>query len=88
MPCWENFEKMPGTYKKKILPPGAIRIAVEAGVSHGWEKWIYGEGGNSKKGAFIAIESFGASGPADELFEHFKITSSEIISKVKAIIKI
>ena len=88
MPCWENFEKMPDTYKKKILPPGAIRIAVEAGVSHGWEKWIYGEGGNSKKGAFITIESFGASGPADELFKHFKITSSEIISKVKAILKI
>ena len=87
MPCWENFEKMPGTYKKKILPPGAIRIAVEAGVSHGWEKWIYGEGGNSKKGAFISIESFGASGPANELFKYFKITSSEIISKVKAILK-
>ena len=88
MPCWENFEKMPDTYKKKVLPPGAIRIAVEAGVRHGWEKWIFGEGGNSKKGAFIGMESFGASGPAHELFEHFKITSSEIICKAKAILKI
>ncbi len=88
MPCWENFERMPKNYKKKILPPGAIRIAIEAGVSHGWEKWIFGEGGNYKKATFVGMDSFGTSGPAEKLFEHFKITASEIVLQVKNLLKI
>ena len=84
----ENFERMPINYKKKILPPGAIRIAIEAGVSHGWEKWIFGEGGNYKKATFVGMDSFGASGPAEKLFEHFKITASEIVLQPKNLLKI
>ena len=88
IPCWENFDKMTDAYKKKILPPGAIRIGIEAGVRFGWDKWLFGYGGNSKKAAFIGMNSFGASGPAEELFKHFNITCQEIVLEAKNILGI
>ena len=83
MPCWELFEKQDLSYKKKVLPSGPIRIAIEAGVQHGWEKWLYGERGNQNKAAFIGMSSFGASGPAKDLYKYFKITPTDVIKKVK-----
>ena len=88
MPCWENFEKMNDAYKRKILPPGAVRIGIEAGVRFGWDKWLFGYGGNSKKVSFIGMSSFGASGPAEELFQHFKITPQEIVHRAKNVLGI
>jgi transketolase len=83
MPCWELFEKQDLSYKKKVLPSGPIRIAIEAGVQHGWEKWLYGERGNQNKAAFIGMSSFGASGPAKDLYKYFKITPTDVVKKVK-----
>ena len=88
MPCWENFEMMPVSYKRKILPPGSARIAIEAGVQQGWEKWLYGEGGSFKKAEFIGMKSFGASGPGTDLFTHFNITADKIVQKAREILKI
>jgi transketolase len=83
MPCWELFEKQDLSYKKKVLPSGPIRIAIEAGVQHGWEKWLYGERGNQNKAAFIGMSSFGASGQAKDLYKYFKITPTDVVKKVK-----
>ena len=88
MPCWENFEIMPDSYKRKILPPGSARIAIEAGVQQGWEKWLYGEGGSFKKAEFIGMKSFGASGPGADLFTYFNITADKIVQKAREILKI
>ena len=83
MPCWELFEKQDLSYKKKVLPSGPIRIAIEAGVQHGWEKWLYGERGNQNKAAFVGMTSFGASGLAKDLYKYFKITPTDVVKKVK-----
>ena len=83
MPCWELFEQQELAYRKKVLPSGPIRVAIEAGVQQGWERWLYGERGNSKKSGFVGMNRFGASGPAEQLYEIFKITPENVIKKVK-----
>ena len=87
MPCWELFEKQELSYRKKVLPSGSIRVAIEAGVQQGWEKWLFGERGNHKKAAFIGMSTFGASGPAGDLYEHFKITANSVVKKVKELVQ-
>ena len=82
MPCWELFEEQELSYKKRVLPTGPVRVAIEAGVQQGWEKWLFGERGNQNKAAFIGMSSFGASGPAKDLYEHFQITPENILKKV------
>ena len=83
IPCWELFEQQDTKYKKKVLPRGPIRIAIEAGVRHGWDKWLFGERGSEKKSFFIGMEGFGASAPANELYENYNITVKHIVSKAK-----
>ena len=75
-------------YKKKLLPQGPIRIAIEAGVKQGWEKWLLGERGNEKKSHFIGMTNFGASGPSGALYNHFRITAENIVLKAKSILKL
>ncbi|MDG2474816.1 MAG: transketolase [Paracoccaceae bacterium] len=86
MPCWELFEKQDALYRKRVLPSGPIRIAIEAGVQQGWEKWLFGERGNPRKAAFIGMNRFGASGPAEELYKDFKITPQAILEKVEELL--
>ncbi|MGD9868746.1 MAG: transketolase, partial [Hyphomicrobiales bacterium] len=70
MPCWELFEAQPPAYRRKVLG-AAPRVAVEAGVRMGWDKWLEG-------GAFVGMSGFGASAPAEQLFEHFGITAKAV----------
>ena len=86
MPCWELFEQQELAYRKRVLPSGPVRVGIEAGVSMGWEKWLYGERGNSKKSGFIGMSNFGASGPAGELYKKFQITSTAILNTVEALL--
>ena len=86
MPCWELFEKQDDAYRRKVLPFGPVRVGVEAGVSFGWERWLSGERGKSAKSAFIGMKGFGASAPAEELYDHFQITSAAIVSKVLSLL--
>jgi len=71
MPCWELFSAQPVGYRQGVLGT-APRIAVEAAVKLGWERWLGDEG------LFIGMEDFGASAPAAELYEHFGITPVRI----------
>ena len=76
MPCWELFDAQDGEYRNKILGTG-VRVAVEAAVVQGWEKYI-GDGGG-----FVGMTGFGASAPGGQLFEHFGITAEAVVSEVK-----
>ena len=85
MPCMELFEKQDEKYRKRILPGGRhVRIAIEAGVKDSWAKWLLGERGKEANSGFIGMSGFGASAPASTLFEHYGITSEQIIELAKS----
>ena len=87
MPCMELFAAQDESYRKRVLPAGPVRVAVEAGVQTGWDQLLLGERGNSKKAAFVGMDSFGASAPAETLFEKFGITAADVAASVKSLIK-
>ena len=76
MPCIELFDKQDEDYRMDILGNG-VRVAVEAAVAQGWEKYL------GEKGGFVGMTGFGASAPADKLYQHFGITPEAIVVKVK-----
>ncbi len=87
MPCWELFEQQDESYRRRVLPPaGPVRVAVEAGVRFGWDRWLCGERGNAKKAGFVGMDSFGASAPAEVLYEKFGITAEAVAAKVKELL--
>ena len=69
-----------------MLPRGTVRIAIEAGIKLGWEKWLYENGGSQTRTSFIGMKGFGASAPAKDLFDYFKINVDEICRQAKALI--
>ena len=78
MPCWELFDDQPQSWQDEVLPPGVTnRVAVEAGIKMGWEKYL---GANGK---FVGMDGFGASAPAEELYEHFGITAAKVAAAAK-----
>jgi len=80
MPCWELFAAQPAEYKEKVLPPAVTRrVAVEAGSSFGWERWI------GTQGKFIGIDDFGASAPANILYEKYGITVDNVVKAAKSL---
>ena len=81
MACWELFEAMPPEYRKEVLPPsGAARIAVEAGVSMGWERYV------GPEGVVIGIDRFGASAPGSTMLKKFGFTPENIVQKAMQIL--
>ena len=71
MPCWELFAAQSQAYQDEVLGT-APRVAVEAGVEFGWQKWLGSEG------VFVGMHGFGASAPAQELYKHFGITAEAV----------
>ncbi|SLN38819.1 Transketolase 1 [Falsiruegeria litorea R37] len=87
MPCMELFAQQDEAYRKRVLPAGAVRVGIEAAVRDGgWDRWLLGERGREAKAGFIGMTSFGASAPADELYEKFGITAEATVAKVKELI--
>jgi len=81
MPSWELFEMQANEYRDSVLPPSVTaRVAVEAGVQFGWERYI------GVRGAFVGMHSFGASAPADAAFKEFGITVDNIIKAAKKVL--
>jgi hypothetical protein len=78
LPCWELFEQQDEAYRREVVGRGTVRVAVEAAVQQGWERWIGEDGG------FVGMRSFGASGPEQELFEHFGITPERVAAEVRS----
>jgi transketolase len=77
MPCWELFDAQDAAYRASVLPQGGVRVAVEAAVRFGWDRYL------GERGGFIGMAGFGASGPADELYEHFGIVPSAVVAEAK-----
>ena len=81
MPCSELFEKQSATYRDNLLGPGTARVAVEAAVRFGWDRYI------GPNGRFVGMHSFGASGPARDLYKHFGITAEAVVEAAKSALK-
>ncbi|MEM7192495.1 MAG: transketolase [Pseudomonadota bacterium] len=79
MPCWELFDAQDLSYRNAVLGE-APRVAVEAAVEFGWQKWL------GSNGAFVGMPGFGASGPAPELYKHFGITSEAVAAAARALL--
>ncbi len=86
MPCMELFAAQDESYRRRVLPAGAVRVGVEAAVRQGWDQWLLGERAPRGKADFVGMDRFGASAPAGELFEKFGITSDAIVAKSKALL--
>ncbi len=87
MPCWELFEQQDEDYRADILGtavPGGdtLRVSIEAGSTLGWERFTHV--GGAANGLNIGLDRFGASAPADELFEKFGFTADKIIPQILA----
>ena len=78
MPCWELFDDEDADYRRRVLGPGTVRVAVEAAISLGWERYIGAEG------AFVGMTGFGASAPGGALYEHFGITADAVVAAARA----
>ena len=77
-PCLELFEAQDAAYREAVLGKDGIRVAIEAAAPMGWDRFI------APDGIFIGMRSFGASAPAEVLYEHFGITPAEVVDAVKA----
>ena len=80
MPCMENFTHADETYREQVLPASCrARVGVEAASPFGWDKWI------GPEGAFVGMETFGASGPAKDVYDHFGITAHRVAELGRAV---
>jgi len=78
VPCWELFDAQPAAYRREVLgDAGIVRIAVEAGIGMGWERYL------GDKGGFVGMTGFGASAPAPALYKHFGITAEAVMQAAK-----
>lgn len=86
MPCWELFEEQDEAWRRKVLPAGPVRVAIEAAIRFGWDRWLFGERGTRKKSGFVGMHGFGASGPIDDVYAHFGITPGAVVEKVESLL--
>jgi transketolase len=78
MPCWDLFEEQSAEYKESVLPSAVrARVAVEAGIPIGWERYV------GLEGKVVGQKQFGASGPASEVFKHFGFTVDNVVDHAK-----
>ena len=80
MPCTDVFDRQDAAYKASVLTKGVPRVAIEAGVSDFWYKYV------GLEGAVIGIDTFGESAPANVLFKHFGFTTEKVVDAVKMVL--
>jgi transketolase len=80
MPSTTVFDREAASYKASVLPEGLPRIAIEAGVTDFWWKYV------RARGAVIGVDRFGESAPAAAVYRHFKLTADNVVATVKAVI--
>ncbi|HAT30552.1 MAG TPA: transketolase [Janthinobacterium sp.] len=80
MPSPYNFDRQDAAYQESVLPEGVPRVAVEAGVSDYWRKYV------GLRGAVVGIDTFGESGPAAELYEHFGLSAEGVRDVARALV--
>jgi transketolase len=77
-PCWELFEEQDAAYRNSVIGAAPVRVAVEAGVRMGWDRFI------GQDGAFVGMTGFGASAPYERLYKEFGITAEAVAAAAKA----
>jgi transketolase len=80
MPCTNVFDRQDATYRESVLPKSMKRVAVEAGVTDYWRKYV------GLEGAVVGLDRFGESAPAGELFKFFGITAEAVVAAVRRVI--
>jgi transketolase len=81
MPCWEFFDEQSAKYKESVLPSKVkARLAIEAGVSMGWAKYV-GDAGDT-----LCVDRFGASAPAEDVFKDYGFTVENVVKKAKRLL--
>jgi len=82
MPCWELFEQQTRAYRNSVLPPDVkARVAIEAGITLGWERWI------GDNGTVIGLDCFGASAPWKRLYQEFGLTAENVVKIALEVIR-
>jgi transketolase len=82
LPCWELFASQPADYRDSVLPPDVdVRLAVEAGVAQGWERWV------GERGGVLSIEHYGASAPGATVLEKFGYTPASVAGRARALLE-
>ncbi len=78
LPSFELFEEQPQSYRDEVFPPDCTaRVAIEAGIKQGWERYL------GLRGAFIGLDAFGASAPYQEIYKHRGLTVAAIVAKAR-----
>jgi transketolase len=80
MPCTEIFDAQDQSYRDGVLPRGIPRVAVEAGVSDYWRKYV------GLEGAVVGVDRFGESAPAADLFKFFGFTAENVAAAVRSVL--
>jgi transketolase len=81
VPSWELFDDQPQDYKDSVLPENVkVRVAIEAGATQGWHKYV------GMNGKVIGLDHFGASAPIKDLFTNFGITADAVVQAVKSLV--
>ena len=80
MPCTQAFDRQSEEYRSHVLPPQGARLAIEAGATDGWWRYVGG------RGSVVGIDRFGASAPAKALFEHFGFTVDAVVAAARRLL--
>jgi transketolase len=81
MPSWELFDAQSEVYRNSVLPPEIPRLAIEAGVSLAWGRYVDGS-----QGHVMGIDRYGASAPYQTIFEHYGLTAERVVEQVKKLV--
>ena len=80
-PCWDLFDQQTPKYQAETIGQAPVRIAVEAGVRQGWERFIGEDGG------FVGMHGFGASAPYEVLYKQFGVTAEAVTALATGMLK-
>jgi transketolase len=72
MPCWELFDRQDAAYRNSVLGDGCVKVAVEAALTFGWERYV------GPEGAIVGMHGFGVSAPAEQAYHYFGITAEAV----------
>jgi transketolase len=82
LPCWELFDEQPEGYRDEVLPPSVTaRVSIEAGITFGWERWV------GPQGESIGVDRFGASAPAERIYEELGVTAEAVATAVGRVLE-
>ena len=84
LPSWELFAAQSPAYQQEVLPPNALKLSIEAGVTQGWERWV---GNEPARGAAIGLNRFGASAPQPDVYANLGLTVEAAVSAAQTLLE-